>query len=452
MNTALNPPKRERPFLLFSVLLLLGTAIIFARNPIALFHPSMFAEDGVWTSVVYRHGSLASYWMARLDYLVVGNMMLINLAVAANHAIIGADDITRLPEAIAVVSYVFFAAVAALPVVALRSYMSLSARLLLWFLLLLIPVGSSAKEIFGFVVNVGFSFAFIAVMIVLWRESFAVRPWRTDLLALDVVLLVCCATNPIVIGIAGAYLLFRFGVFRGRSINDWLLAAVLLPIAIVDAIGILTVPNDQAGGVITASGLVYTALARPLLYPLLFPWYDQLNHALTLILSALLIALFVLGWRETPHKRGLGFVLFSAALTTLAIAIQRPNYVQHLSDYATSYPDRYYLAQNLFVLTAIVWAAEAFMRSGALRLKAAGSAMVAGLMLMYALNPERIFDFHALRNMTPAEPAFAQQLRMGRTLQNDPDVMEVDIFPPGWSARYPARFRPEVEASPHKSS
>jgi hypothetical protein len=428
---------------LFVALVLVGSVVVFARNPIALAHASMYAEDGVWTSLIYQEGGFASYLSGRGDYFVVGNMMLAHLAVTLNHLIFGTDNISRLPEVIAVVSYVFFAVVAALPVIALKSYLSLPARLLLSILVLLLPVGPSANEIFGRIVNTGFAFTFIAAMLILWRETFRAAPFRGQVLALDAIILVCGATNPIAIGITGAYLAFRLATVRGRSINDWLLAAGLLPIAIVNAVGIITVPNDQAVGVVTATGLVYTAMARPLLYPLIFPWYGHLTHVATLILSVLLIALFWAGWRLTPYKSGLGFVLFAAALTTLVIAIQRPGYVVYLSGYASSYPDRYYYAQNFLVLTAVVWTADALLRSAGRRMKAAGTALAAALLLIVAFHPKQVFAFYGLRQMAPVVPTFEQQLLQGRTLEHIPGFMQVDIFPAGWSARYPVKFRPE---------
>ena len=429
----------------FMALVLVGSAVIFARNPVAIVYASMYAEDGIWTSLIYQEGGFASYLNGREDYLVVGNMMLLHIAVLINHLIFGTENITRLPEVIAAVSYGFFAVVAALPVVALKSYLSLPARLLLSFLILFLPVGPSAHEIFGRVVNVGFAFVFIAVMIILWRETFRQVAFRAQVLALDAVVLLCCATNPIAIGITGAYLVFRLATVRGRSVNDWLLAAGLLPIVIVNAVGIMTVPNNQAGGVVTLAGLLYTAMARPLLYPLIFPWYGHLTHAATLVLSALLIALLTAGWRATPHKTGLGFVLFSVALTTLVIALQRPSYVAYLSAYASSYPDRYYHTQNLFVLTAVIWTADALLRSSAMRLKAAGTAMATTLALIYALHPGHVFAFYGSRQMAPLGPTFTEQLRQGRTLGDNAELMEVEIFPEGWSARYPMRFKPEPQ-------
>jgi hypothetical protein len=279
-------------------------------------------------------------------------------------------------------------------------------------------------------------------MIILWRETFQSVPFRAEVIALDAAVLLCCATNPVAMGIVAPYLIFRFGTVGGRSVNDWLLVAGLFPIAIVNTVGILTVPSNQGEGALTISGFLYTGLARPLLYPLIFPWYGHLTHLATVILSALLIALFWAGWRLTPHKAGLGFVLFAAALTTLAVAVQRPGFAAHLSRYASSFPDRYYYAQNLFVLTAVVWTADAFVRSAAIRLKATGGAMTAALMLIYVLHPEYVFDFYGPRQMEPVEPTFLQQLRQGRTVEHNPALMEVSIFPSGWSTQYPVKFRP----------
>lgn len=438
-------PARERLHspILFMALVLIGSAILFARNPIALVHASMYAEDGVWTSLIYQNGGFASYLSGREDYLIIGNMILLHIAIIANHVIFGADNINHLPEVIAVVSYVFFAAVAALPAVALKSYLSLSSRIFLSVLLLLLPVGPSAHEIFGRVVNAGFAFVFIATMIILWRETFRSVPFRAEVLALDAVVLVCCATNPIAIGIAGAYLAFRLATVGSRSVNDWLLAGGLLPIVIVNAVGIITIPNNQGEGVLSIAGFLYTGVARPLLYPLVFPWYSHLSHWATLIFGTLLIVLFFVGWRLTRYKTGLGFVLFAAALTTLAVAVQRPGFAEHLSGYASSFPDRYYHAQNLLVLTAVVWTADACLRSAATHLRAAGGAMAAALMLIYALQPGHVFDFYGPRQMTPVEPTFEEQLRQGRTLEDNSELMQVDIFPVGWSALYPVRFRPQ---------
>ena len=92
--------------------------ILFARAPAAVVSPMFFAEDGPWTGMVLTRGVWDTARHARGDYCVLGNAALIGCGIAACRWTCG-GDVFSLPACLAVVSYLFFAAVV-LPTAGLR--------------------------------------------------------------------------------------------------------------------------------------------------------------------------------------------------------------------------------------------------------------------------------------------------------------------------------------------
>ena len=172
--------------------------VFFARAPAAYLSPMLFAEDQSWTSMVVTRGFWNTALHAREDYCILGNVILVWLGMQVCGWFCG-GDVFVLPQCLALVSYLFFAAAVSLPILLLQRQLAAAYRWLAWSLACLLPLGIHAPfwsgfEILGRTVNVGYVFLFIA-FVLLWHRATAARTlWQA--LPVDAALLVCTATNP----------------------------------------------------------------------------------------------------------------------------------------------------------------------------------------------------------------------------------------------------------------
>jgi hypothetical protein len=401
----------------------------------------MYTEDGSWTGFIYRVGPLHTYQVARPDYLVIGNIALLHLATIINDSIFQDTTIDHLPVVIAGISLFFFAGVAALPVVTLRAYLPLWTRLVIWAFLLCLPMGTHLNEMIGRLSNVGFSFAFIAVMLSLWRMSLPLSHFSWQRLAIDAGLVLCCATNPVALGVVA--LLFCAELYRRRLtgvVNDALLLVGWLVIAYVVYKGRATplVVHDATHSI---GGLIASGAARPLLYPFIFPFYKLLNSALAVSVAAAYLAFLAVGWWLSRQKLALGFLIACLLMITAAVALSRPEIQQTLIDYRLTFPDRYFHAQNMLALVCFVWiAAELTSRTETLYRIGAPTAL-GFVALLYALFPWKVFEIRSPAYVIRTGPSFGEQLRAGVPNPNMPGFMNVEIYPPQWAVEYPVRFK-----------
>jgi hypothetical protein len=343
-----------------------ATLIFFARAPAAYMEPLLFAEDWEWTSSLVTRGFWDTALHARGDYRIVGNTVLVWLGVSIAE---WCGDVLRTPRCLAVVSYVFFAAVASLPVLLLRRQLSPAGRFAAWLLACLMPLGIHSQpawsgfEILGRSVNVGYAFLFIA-FVMLWYRNTEVRSFRGGL-AVDAVLLICTATNPICIAMLPAAAwpsvrrwiagrepvrdLFRDGSFQSLC----LLAIVCLA---VNGLPSSRPVGGTASPTVGFDAAVEIGLARGLLYPLVWPWYQRLSTPVTLAVAAILAAV---AWRlGLPRQRPVVVAgILTVALVSAVLILRRGELAGYLDGYRTTFPDRYFLGQNLVAtLLVVVWA------------------------------------------------------------------------------------------------
>lgn len=427
----------------FCLLLAIGSWVAFQRNPVAFLEPTMFTEDGVWLAKSLREGVWRTFQDARTDYFVVGNLLILHLAWGLSSLFGSGFDDT--PRSIAVLSYVFYGLVAALPFVALRAYLPVTARLLICVSVALVPVGapSSSAEIWGRASNVGFAFAYLTILAILWRDVF-VRDHKIDWrsYAVDVLILLCCATNPIAILLTGLYLALRLlkPSFR-RLQQDGFLAVGLVMIAVPVLFGVLATqrPAEEAATAVTFGGFLVSGIARPLLYPFTFGFYRFLNDTSGIIGSLLLFSYLGAGLVFARDRVAFGYLLGGMLAVAWAIALQRTLLPSQMNFYAGTYPDRYFYAQNVLVMVAFVWASVAI--SERISRKWIGLVPPALLVSALMLSPSNIFL--PVQVACPATGTdFRQQLANATPIEGNPELMVVAICPPDWTMVVPEAVRP----------
>lgn len=420
-------------------LLLVCLAILVLRNPDPLVNPAMFTEDGSWTEFYFHLGAVQTFLRARPDYYVFGNIALLQAAMAANTVLIG-DNIDHLPVFIAVVSFGFYAVSATFTALALRPYMGIGWRLLCVAAVVLLPMGGHMNEILGRVSNVGFAFYVIATLALLLRLSLPRRRFSWSVLALDLLLLFCAFTNPLaalpVLLVAGLGLADRAG---RASANTYLLALFGL-LSVVSTIAGLDTPLVERGqAVLTLDGLIVAGIARPLLYPFLFPYYEFLTNRIVILMGCGLALYLAVGCWAAKSPLPLAFLLLSLGIVTAATALSRPDLHHYLLGYRLTFPDRYFYAQNVLVLIAFVWATRSlFLRFR--RLGVVPVAVLGSVVGVWVKGGTIIFDPVVPAHVIRTGPSFAEQLRAAEPSTVYPGFLAVEIYPPGWPASYPARF------------
>ncbi len=337
--------------------------IFFFRNPDPIINPVFLAEDGSnYVGPILSYGFWESLTKARSDYLVIGNMMLSGLAVFLNW-VFYRDNILHIPHFIAIVSYLFFALVATLPILLLHQRISIPYLIILALVTSFFPLGDSDFEVIGRISNIGYALVYVACLLMIYRNSFATKVWWKAVFV-DVGVLLCSLTNPIVCLISPLiywpYLKsWRNGQVKIRHLfvdvtflSSVVLGSILSIQIILTAIGSSKV-EGHLDSPVAFSNVIEMILGRSILYPLIYPFYKYLNDGIVIFLLALLLWIFVRFARRSNYdlyiSGGYSLVVFS--LTALAF---RPGLTGILNNYSTSFPDRYFYGQNLFSILLLV--------------------------------------------------------------------------------------------------
>jgi hypothetical protein len=330
------------------------------RNLEPLTFPTVFAEDGIWTSKILMHGFFETAFRSR-TFPIFGIVALDQLAIWLSSVLPG--GLLRLPLALFVVCNGFLALTATIILCSLRDHMPLLVRIGMWSAFVLMPVGIDGNEIFGRALNLGFVFPVLQVFLLAGMlcdlES---RP--KSLWALLGALLAGWSF-PVGIGINAIALVLLCRRGHGRwSIampwQAWVLLAVILanlaflqPEAFVDKGGAANLPYTQ-------SGLIEFALARSVLFPLVGPIYRHLNDPLVLILALVVSALMITLLLKVRHKgiieRRLVF-LFVGSFVTYAITtvIMRIGFTAlFLGAYRLKGIDRYFYGLNTLAVCTVL--------------------------------------------------------------------------------------------------
>ena len=196
----------------YLILFLAGLILLFLRSAYTLFVPSLFAEDGAWISSILSNGFLHTLFHAREDYLVCGNILMLGLVVLLNHIFFG-DNLNHLPQFVVLIHYCFYSVFALLPVICFKKNVKKIFRLLMWFLVLTVPLGTTAIETMGKISNVGYVFYNIAFLLLFYKINNRNELGKITLAIIDITLLICCTTHP------GSYVLVGVAFFVDIAIQ-----------------------------------------------------------------------------------------------------------------------------------------------------------------------------------------------------------------------------------------
>lgn len=347
---------RAFPFLASAALAFL---VFFLRSPDAFLNPYLYAEDGiVYTLRLARDGLLATLLDARPDYYVFGNVLLHWLGMKICEWLHG-DNWVELPRILAIVSYGFFAMVAALPMLLLRGRAPVPVLAVLVLLSAFIPMNGEDGEVLGRISNIGQVGLYVALLLVIYRND-AVNEGRSTWLA-DLGLFACASTNPITLALLPAAAVPYLGLVRRRLPID---RARVGSIASLAALGLSCLPlamkvaasRQRLDASPVKAGfrrMVELTVSKDVLYPLTHPIYEHLNVSLDLVV----LAAIVLGIVLVGRKRNLPIYLLGGltlAIASAVLAKSRLDLLRWCGHHDDPYPTRYFLGQNLVALLVLV--------------------------------------------------------------------------------------------------
>lgn len=444
----------------YLLLFVLGLVLLFLRSTYNLTIPSVYAEDGVWTSQIIYNGALRTAFFVRPDYPVIGNVLLLQIAMWMNELLFGLD-ISRYPLVVAFIQYAFYSMAALLPVVLMKDELPRWMARALWLSILLLPMGEGQSEILGKILNTGYLVYFIAFCLVYHRVFHWERLSVLKLAIIDVLLFICCGTHE------GCYLLVGLGFFLnvwqemrdmersagvGVRVKNWLgrahnrmwivLGVCCCALACFDLFVLTGAPEYQ--GMAKPGKELAEFLVREFLFSFIWPVYSRLSTGSAMILlcvaAAVLIYTFVVS--DGRRRVGLACCVMATLLYGAITLIGRGGMLmESCSNFAVTAPDRYYYGCNAMVnLTAVYCVACLFMAQKRRRKILGG--MIATLLILPAIfGGKDLMDsvdknvFASIVHPVSFSERFATA-QPDETKQN----YTIDIAPDSWQMTVPSKY------------
>ncbi len=435
----LNRHPVHKQLALFLVCFATSFLIFFFRNPDPFINPVFYTEDGRdYVGRILSQGFWSALFHARPDYFVFGNILLTEIALLVNN-LFYSSGILYLPQTIAIVSYLFYAFVATLPILLFADRIKTSYLIALALISTFFPLHSSDFEVLGRISNVGYAFIYIAFLLIAYR-LFCVSNFRLTI-AVDLLILICASTNPVV------YLIFPviyIPYLKRYFIDRVPLNHILKNYSFLSALVIGTIVLLQIGTIMTTgSGLnsmdvpfdfsnaIEMLIARSMLYPVIYSIYSRMNDLLVILLFAIII----IGFIRLRNKNNYGLYIFgfySLVTITLSAARFRPVLSSALNNYSTTWPDRYYYGQNLLVTFLIILLFNDI--SNQIKLPSIRKALLVGILVIFLADLQKISTYgqpaSVLREIGNFEQTLVAALKEKETLNINDEFIELPIYPP----------------------
>lgn len=435
-------------------LLAIGALLLFLRNSSPMMQAAMYTEDGGWLGSAFTRGWPSTLLNAKSEYFVWGNLLLLWFSSLSSLVVCG-DKLICLPQSVAVFSYLFFSATATASWHVTKSVLPLFSRWILFFLILLIPLGDSSNEVLGRISNIGFSMILWDVLLVFYRERIrTARQSRLWILCIDLALLLTAATNPlcfvIIPVICGFSLLFEkpraHGFFQFIR-HLWHRYSVLfLGLAALLIAQLIYFSGDKGviiKGAFNSGHLIEIVIARSLLYPIIFRFYTLLTDAYILGIFAIAIALLVyLIFHTQKHWQAMqliGMTVVSLCIFLPATIYARPFLTQSpeiMGAYATTFPDRYYMGLNLLVIFMAVVVLGSV--AGNRQVVFIKRSLLLGICVLYLTSLGWLFEFNQPRLLVTKGPTFNELICLTTQQEIESEVVDLPIYFEGWNMLIPA--------------
>ncbi|MBT9302453.1 hypothetical protein [Pseudomonas sp. TAE6080] len=417
-------------------MLILAGAVLTLRNLEPLTNYFTYTEDGVWLGYAMSKGWWYTIVNAKADYFVWGNLLFVYLATLASDIFCG-DKLVCYPQALSFWSYFFYSSVSVLCYYITKDLLPEAIRWIVFLATLMIPLGDSSGEIFGKISNIGYYFVFITTLLVFVKNK---KNTATPLI--DTILLLCAATNPVCLVLT--FVLSTFTLFD-RDYKNWIkkYGAVIFGCLVIGALIFFRIAASPSKGVIGSfrlESLIEVSLARAFIYPLVFPFYNQLSDTVVVILSlALMTLLGVLLAKEKSRdvKTLISMCTIAYFIYAFFTVYMRKSLTEVLGGYAGTFPDRYFMGLNIIVVfSLLVLAGSALRASRAVRI--IGAATLASFTTLYIANIAWLIEGETTRMQFSGTVNFQDQLCSAALQPADTEGnVSVSLYPAGWFATIP---------------
>lgn len=345
------------------LVLALFWGLVACRALPAFFRGSYTTEGGQWLAIMWRISPLEALKTIRPDYCVFGNLVVLQLSEWVNALLHGAN-IDRAPMIQHHVAVGYVALMFLFIFLLLRRNHGTWAALVVCLGMLLVPDLDHENRIFGEATNLGY-FSALVVLFVFYDLWLNPQASVRRLIGYGLLVAFHIATSPMAAiitvawsGLLAVRLLVQRGFTLGASKKQLLLLLVplvlfsLFTIIRAQKLGPAAAPTDVA---LFKKSFIEIVLARQLLYPLITNFFLSFTNKLTLITFGLLLALIVAyalaEWRSERRswqRLTATLVVFAAAFgMAAATAYTRQWIYAHEAHYASLWPARYYIAQNM---------------------------------------------------------------------------------------------------------
>lgn len=447
---------------LYSILLLTGLLLIFCRAAFTVIYPTMYAEDGVWLANRFLHDWFGYAIYSRHDYLIFGNVLLVQIAFYITKFIWGCN-LLYYPVVVAVLSFVWFDLLAFAAVVYLRKLLSLSSRIFLFYSILLLPMGVSLGEIYGRLCNIGYGCFYLAFVVTIWFFFTKGNIWSKTFSY--VLLLFCCMTNPVAYFLLGAVLVFegyrgykngerkrlRFATFwsgvTGLSLVYLYFACKRTAAEYMRLFGpdILKSLAEYNSKFYIKWEAVTEYFGHCWLYSVIWPFYERMNDYIIWGLLIGLVIVCLVGYMKSNQTyRRLLFMTYTGTVFFSVIAlVARKNLTWFASNYTSTFPDRYYYTQNvlmLFLVAVLLSACQQWLGK-AIWLRRFVFALGIWIITLPFLYAGSTFEW-----VTPRFPeidsqvCFGEQVWVAHENQGKREEYEVGIFPRQFTIKVPYEY------------
>lgn len=336
---------------------------LYIRNIDSLMNPIMYTEDAQWLGMAFSEGWLHTFIHAKEGYLVWLNLILLFISVKISYLVSG-SEILYLPYAISFISFLFFAFVPTFAFITTKNVLNIYFRWLLFFMIIFLPMGDSSNEILGRLSNIGYYIVFLSTLLLYMRTN---TTNYYKILIIDFFLFAFFATNPVTCILVGLYLVYEF--FFRFDIKSFIIKHISLIIfLLVFALLILSLPSKNGSsitGSLNIDSIIEVAVARSVLYAFIFNSYNNLNDFITIIFGVLFMGFVFYSYRHSLVNQDLQkffhFTLVSFLIFYFLTLYMRQSLTQQLGGYSTTFPDRYFIGLNIFVIFLIILSLQALL-------------------------------------------------------------------------------------------
>lgn len=333
------------------VLIAIATAFFMYRYQPAFQIPNFYAEDGnIFVNTALHKNFFMTILTGFNGYLVVGQYMLVELAIAVHH-ILGLP-FYDLPVVLAVISCAFFGVTAALPFMLLRKQLGLFSTFFMWAAVCLVALPSYDYAVLGTIGNLKFLFLVWTFFFILYRNAHSMDIKRTSVADVFIILSVltyapAVALLPFALWPYRTQLLEFYKLRKLKRLSRGLWALILLGavcfiyLVIVYIKDIPEIPGYLDSPYIAAATI--KILYRVTFYEFLLPLTASMRDLLVLGLVGITA---YLGLRSRATRFLTVFTFWSVAIATIAFVMNRPGVSYAFEVYGPT-PDQFFYAQAL---------------------------------------------------------------------------------------------------------